>query len=167
MAAQSNTQSKIDDVTKRLADYQRELDTLELVGPPTTDFEAEEKAAYTRLVKRETLHRVSAALSAELAELKNKLAIEKEEERRVKEAKVRADVDKAKSQLSEAIWAAYECTKPLQDSCQELDKLAPAFHSHGRPIVDIAELLARMLEGLGTGKVTVDMGNVVTVARVK
>jgi hypothetical protein len=156
--AAKSTQQLIDDVTKRLAETNQEIDALELVGPPTSNLEAEEANALKRMARREALHRVSSALSAELAELNAKLAAEKEEERRAKEVKVRSDIEVEKAKTIDGLWAAYQLAQPWVQLNKDLDKLSPQF----LPRQDAAEFASRilhMLQELDAVRVTTDIAH--------
>ena len=147
--AAKNTQQLIDDVTKRLAEVNSEIDALELVGPPTADLAAEEASALKRLARREALHRVSSALNAELAELRARLAAEKAAELAAKKAKAQAELDKARAEFANALYLAYDAAEELKKHGAEMDKVAPDFINLAGKLDQYAERIALILEDIG------------------
>lgn len=149
----ASTQQLIDNVTKRLADVNREIDALDIMGPPTADLAKEEEQALKRLARREALNRVSSALSAELAELRAKLAAEKEAERQAQAKALRDALDAAKAEFINALYVAYDAAEGLKGPAKELDNIDPGFHTRTAKFEQYASRIAGMLEDMGAVKV--------------
>jgi hypothetical protein len=158
LSGTKSTQAKFDDVQKRLATVQAELDGLNLGTAPTADLEAEEAAALKRLARREALTRVSTALSAELAELRAKLAQEAEEERKRQAVKLQADIDAAKAKATEEVWAAFEAVQAWKQLAGQMEQFKPGYGVHGSHAEQVASKLeSALVGGLGAATVTNDV----------
>lgn len=144
-----NTEAQIADVQERLAGVQAELDALNLGTAPTADLEAEEREALRRLARKEALSRVSSALSAELAELQNRLAAEKEAERQRQAAKLQAEMDKAREVAEQALWDAYEAIEAWKQAGNELEKVSPSYGTHTSKPSNASSKLISIMSGLG------------------
>jgi len=152
------TEAQIADVQKRLHAIHSELDALNLGTTPTADLEAEEAAALKRLARKEALSRVSSALGAELAELKNKLAAEQEAEKKRQIAKLETESAAAKSKAADELFTAYEAMQAWEEVDVQLGTLSPGLVVAGRMPANMGKLLADMLAEIGAAKVTVDGG---------
>ena len=162
-----STEQKIDDTQKRLAATNQELDALDRLAPPTSDLVVEEEAALRRLARKEALNRVKAALTTELAALQATLAQEKEEERKRQAGKAQADVAASREKIVKAVWDAYELLQPWEESCNQLDRVSPAFYPRTNEVNEVAIKLGNALELLGAARMSQDMNRKITMTPVQ